>query len=490
MGYGFQMSVQPSVLIIDDDLLGRSSLSAAFSFLEKPCCFFTFVDWLQSVEKSANLQRVSVVFLGQSQLPISLEKLINDLQIQLPNVVVATLGDRSERDAMPEEVKSLLAGHLDLPCTYPQLIDLLHKAQVSQQQLSSNMTSDAVNLFSSLVGASDGMLQVRKAMHQVSKRDVNVLIRGESGTGKEVVARNLHDHSRRKDGPFVPINCGAIPADLLESELFGHEKGAFTGAVCSRAGRFELAKGGTLFLDEIGDMPLPMQVKLLRVLQERKFERIGGTKVIEADIRLVAATHKNLEAMIEAGTFREDLYYRLNVFPIEMPPLSARQGDLPLLIEALISRLKSQGCDPIRFHPSALESLQLHPWPGNVRELANLIERLAIMYPNSIVGVSELPERFRHISEPDPERYQVVENSSAEKEINTDALVMPNSPYSLGQLPVDGVDLKQHLEGIERSLIEQALNVNNGVVARAADSLQIRRTTLVEKMRKYGMQRK
>ena len=483
------MSLQSSVLIIDDDLLSRSSLSEAFSFLEKQCSFFTFVDWFQSVEKPDDLKNVSVVFLGQSQLPISLEKLIKDLQVQLPNVVVATLGDSSERDEMPDEVKSLLAGHLDLPCTYSQLIDLLHRAQVTQQQLSSSMSHGSANLFSSLVGASDEMLQVRKAMHQVAERDVNVLIRGESGTGKEVVARNLHDYSQRKDGPFVPINCGAIPADLLESELFGHEKGAFTGAVNSRPGRFELAKGGTLFLDEIGDMPLPMQVKLLRVLQERKFERIGGTKVIEADIRLIAATHKNLEEMIEAGTFREDLYYRLNVFPIEMPPLSSRQGDLPLLIDALVSRLMAQGFDPIRFHPSALESLRLHPWPGNVRELANLIERLAIMYPNSIVGVTELPERFRHISEPDPERYQSTESSSVEEKMPSGS-VSSARLSSLDDLPVEGVDLKQHLEGIERSLIEQALHVNNGVVARAADSLQIRRTTLVEKMRKYGMQRK
>ncbi|MCP4595900.1 sigma-54 dependent transcriptional regulator [Neptuniibacter sp.] len=481
------MSSKPSVLIIDDDISRRELLGSALAFLDQNFQFYGFVDWLQSASEQLGEEGIRLVILGQSQLPISLEKLIKDLQQRIPSAAVITLGEWSESESLPDDLNISLIGQISAPFNYKELLDQLHKAQVYHGSYASNSESDAGS-FSSLVGSSQSMLTVRKAMSQVAGRDVNVLITGESGTGKEVVARNLHDHSVRKDGPFVPINCGAIPADLLESELFGHEKGAFTGAVSSRAGRFELAKGGTLFLDEIGDMPLPMQVKLLRVLQERKFERIGGTKTLEADIRVIAATHKDLEQMITEGSFREDLYYRLNVFPIEMPPLRDRLEDLPLLLDELLSRLKSQGLDSVRFQHSAIESLQQHSWPGNVRELANLLERLAIMYPNGVVGVSELPARFQHIDEPDPDRYSVQDEEQTDKSVPDTGGMLAVSALDL--LPEDGLNLKEHLESIERSLIEQAVNRSSGVVARAAEALQIRRTTLVEKMRKYGMQRK
>ncbi|MDW3082000.1 sigma-54 dependent transcriptional regulator, partial [Vibrio sp. 1403] len=198
-------------------------------------------------------------------------------------------------------------------------------------------------------------------------------------------------HSSYRNGAFVPINCGAIPPELLESELFGHEKGAFTGALTARKGRFELADGGTIFLDEIGDMPMSMQVKLLRVLQERCFERVGGNSTIKVNVRVVAATHRNLESMIEEGTFREDLFYRLNVFPIEMPALKERKQDIPLLLQELMTRLEAEGGQPICFTPRAINSLMEHHWPGNVRELANLVERMIILYPNSLVDVNHLP---------------------------------------------------------------------------------------------------
>ena len=481
------MSAQSHVLIIDDDLSRRELIQSALTFLDRSFTFYGFVDWLQSAECEFSGESVSMVLLGQSQLPISLEKLLRNLQEKTPNAAVVTLGEWLEVEELPAALKSGVTGQLDVPFSYQELLDQLHKAQLFTQKQLAGETACQLNAdqFSNLVGMSQPMQLVRQAMAQVTGRDVNVMITGESGTGKEVVARNLHDFSARADGPFVPINCGAIPADLLESELFGHEKGAFTGAVSSRAGRFELAKGGTLFLDEIGDMPLPMQVKLLRVLQDRKFERIGGVKTLDADIRVIAATHKNLEEMIEAGEFREDLYYRLNVFPIEMPPLRERTEDIPLLLNELVRRLNGLGFDSVRLQGSALESLSQHPWPGNVRELANLIERLAILYPNGVVGVSELPSRFQHVAEPNPERYV------------TDQSVMQSAPLgfqsvepSLDLLPEEGVDLKAHLERIEKALIEQSLAVNDGVVARAAELLTIRRTTLVEKMRKYGMQRK
>ncbi|MFY0675767.1 MAG: sigma-54-dependent Fis family transcriptional regulator [Neptuniibacter sp.] len=479
------MSDSPQVLIIDDDLTRRDVLEASLVFLDQKCRFFSFVDWLQSVQDKENVPSIKLILLGQSQLPLSLEKIIGDLADQYPTSAIITIGEWNEAASLPAEIGARLVGQLQLPLNYQQFLDCFHKAQIYRGSLTSKSSaSDSAELFASLVGNSESMIQVRSSMQKVAGRDVNVMITGESGTGKEVVARNLHDHSVRKNGPFVPINCGAIPADLLESELFGHEKGAFTGAVSSRPGRFELAQGGTLFLDEIGDMPLPMQVKLLRVLQERKYERIGGSKTLEADVRVIAATHKNLEEMIVSGEFREDLYYRLNVFPIEMPPLRQRIEDLPLLLEELLGRLKEQGLDSVKLHSSAIASLQKHSWPGNVRELSNLLERLAIVYPDGVVGVSELPAKFQYIDEPDPERYKVTEKSQAD---NVDVL---SSAPSLDLLPEGGVDLKEHLELIEKSLIEQALSRNSGVVARAAETLQIRRTTLVEKMRKFGIQRK
>ncbi|HNG59343.1 MAG TPA: sigma-54 dependent transcriptional regulator, partial [Cellvibrionaceae bacterium] len=321
--------------------------------------------------------------------------------------------------------------------------------------------------------------QVRTMMNQVADTDVTVLISGESGTGKEVVARNLHYHSPRRDKPFVPVNCGAIPAELLESELFGHEKGAFTGAINSRAGRFELAEGGTLFLDEIGDMPLHMQVKILRVLQEKTFERVGGNKTFHTDVRIIAATHRNLEDMIEAGEFREDLYYRLNVFPIEMPSLKSRAEDIPLLINELVNRLENEQRGSIRFNSAAILSLCRHPWPGNVRELANLVERMAIMHPFGVVGVQDLPQKYRHVEVED------------DLEVETAPAQIPSvvRMTDTALLPEDGIDLKEYITGLEQSLIQQALDDSGGVVARAAERLMIRRTTLVEKMRKYGMQR-
>ena len=233
-----------------------------------------------------------------------------------------------------------------------------------------------------LTGSSASIRRVRALIDQVAEFDTNVLVTGPSGTGKELVARTIHDLSERAEQPFVPINCGAIPAELLESELFGHEKGAFTGAVSDRTGRFELAEGGTLFLDEIGDMSLDMQVKLLRVLQERSFEKVGSNKTQACNVRIVAATHRDLRKMVEDGEFREDLYYRLNVYPIEMPPLLKRASDLPQLISELFTRYAGTGSDAApRVSPEALQVLASYQWPGNVRELGNLVERAAILQP-------------------------------------------------------------------------------------------------------------
>ncbi|HHQ69128.1 MAG TPA: sigma-54-dependent Fis family transcriptional regulator, partial [Halothiobacillaceae bacterium] len=246
-----------------------------------------------------------------------------------------------------------------------------------------------------LIGSSEPVKQIRHEVAQVAPTDATVLILGETGTGKEVIARMLHLLSNRADKPFVPVNCGAIPGELLESELFGHEKGAFTGAINQRKGRFELAEGGTIFLDEIGDMPLSMQVKILRVLQERRFERVGGTQSFKADVRIVAATHRNLLEMVERGDFREDLYYRLNVFPIYTRPLREIRADIPAIAQALSERLSREGRPAPRLSDEVLTALRQYHWPGNVRELSNVLERLGILAPDRPAEIRDLPPNLR-----------------------------------------------------------------------------------------------
>ncbi|WP_323128522.1 sigma-54 dependent transcriptional regulator [Shewanella cyperi] len=385
-----------------------------------------------------------------------------------------------------------LIGQLEEPFNYPQLTEMLHFCQVYGQAKRTEVptSGNQTKLFRSLVGRSEGIAQVRHLISQVAGSDATVLVLGQSGTGKEVVARNIHYLSDRRDGPFIPVNCGAIPPELLESELFGHEKGSFTGAISSRKGRFELAEGGTLFLDEIGDMPLQMQVKLLRVLQERVFERVGGSKPLQANVRVVAATHRNLEQMIENNEFREDLFYRLNVFPIEMPALADRSDDIPLLLQELVSRVFNEGRGKVRFTQRAIESLKEHDWSGNVRELSNLVERLTILYPGGLVDVNDLPMKYRHIDVPE---YSV---EVSEEMLERDALAsifsddepveIPETRFP-SELPPEGVNLKDLLAELEIDMIRQALEQQDNVVARAAEMLGIRRTTLVEKMRKYGM---
>lgn len=377
-----------------------------------------------------------------------------------------------------------------------------------------------VNLEEVLVGAGSSIANLRSLVAQVAPKMASVLLQGESGTGKEVVARAIHDCSTRAKAPFVAVNCGAIPAELLESELFGHEKGAFTGAVAARKGRFELAEGGTLFLDEIGDMPFDMQVKLLRVLQERTFERVGGTKLQKANVRIVAATHQNLEGKVESGDFRMDLYYRLNVFPIDVPPLRDRPEDIPLLAQRFIGLQQEQNGEAISLSRDALTQLCQCDWQGNIRELGNLIERLTILYPGEVVDTQKLPGRYaasqadwvqtpRH----DPETvakfiddlFKDMDDSTQEKvavlptPVDNGAEDLSGLFATADQLPpvtphvvdftIGDIDLKEHLAEIEKDLIFAALEHSDWVNAQAAKRLNLQRTTLVEKMRKYDIHR-
>ncbi|MBD9456782.1 sigma-54-dependent Fis family transcriptional regulator [Pseudomonas sp. PDM05] len=479
---------ETKILLIDDDSVRRRDLAVILNFLGEenlPCGSH---DWQQAVSSLSSSREVICVLIGTVNAPGAVLGLLKTLSTWDEFLPVLLIGEISPVD-LPEDQRRRVLSSLEMPPSYSKLLDSLHRAQVYREmydQARERGRHREPNLFRSLVGTSRAIQHVRQMMQQVADTDASVLILGESGTGKEVVARNLHYHSKRRDGPFVPVNCGAIPAELLESELFGHEKGAFTGAITSRAGRFELANGGTLFLDEIGDMPLPMQVKLLRVLQERTFERVGSNKTQSVDVRIIAATHKNLESMIEVGSFREDLYYRLNVFPIEMAPLRERVEDIPLLMNELISRMEHEKRGSIRFNSAAIMSLCRHGWPGNVRELANLVERMAIMHPYGVIGVVELPKKFRYVDDEDEQL------DSLRSDMEERVAINGHTPDfgSTAMLPPEGLDLKDYLGNLEQGLIQQALDDANGIVARAAERLRIRRTTLVEKMRKYGMSRR
>ncbi|KZZ49024.1 MAG: sigma-54 dependent transcriptional regulator [Saccharospirillaceae bacterium] len=475
------------VLLIDDDEQRRHDLKVILDFLGEEAIVAQPSDWRREIEgKVEDSTEISAVLLGDSK-SIPVADVIEALLTWDKGIPILSIGTAVQSESLPENIRRALLASVEMPPSYNKLLDSLHRCQVYREQYTHNRSRGErreVQLFRSLVGTSRQIQHVRELIMQVADKDVSVMIQGDSGTGKEVVARNLHYHSHRRNKPFVPVNCGAIPAELLESELFGHEKGAFTGAINSRPGRFEMAEGGTLFLDEIGDMPLNMQVKILRVLQEHTFERVGSNKTLNANVRIIAATHKNLEKMIEDGTFREDLYYRLNVFPIDMPSLRERVEDLPLLLNELVSRLENEKRGSIRFNSAAIMSLCRHDWHGNVRELANLVERLAILHPYGVVGVNELPKKFRHVDEGDegfsvPAVADVTQTENGLAGIDSPAL-----------LPVNGLDLKEYLSDLECSLIQQALDDASGVVARAAEKLNIRRTTLVEKMRKYNISRK
>ncbi|HEX6993023.1 MAG TPA: sigma-54 dependent transcriptional regulator [Gammaproteobacteria bacterium] len=401
------------------------------------------------------------------------------LEVALARTELPLIVYESDAEAAGAYPNERVFKRLRPPVSYSALIKLVRDLRLIHAQ-GGLKAEDSQLRFRSLVGRSAAMQAVREMILRVAPWEATVQLRGETGTGKEVVARNIHYHSARRDGPFVAVNCGAIPAELLESELFGHEKGAFTGALTARKGRFELAAGGTLFLDEIGDMPLEMQVKLLRVLQERRFEPLGSSRVIEADVRIIAATHRDLEAMTREGKFREDLYYRLNVVPIHLPPLRERREDLPLLIAEINAQLQRRGMPGCRFDTRALRALVRYDWPGNVRELANLIERCAILAANRDVTPDDLPEPIRRLA-PAPD----------EMPSDGDVVESLMSEVGLSGLAAGGgsVPLKNLLEDIEMRLIRQALESSEGVVAQAAKRLGLRRTTLVEKMRKFQIGR-
>ncbi len=482
-----------NVLLVDVDENRREVLSTLVEFINcQPIIVNTPDLWF---EEAGELSDVAMAIVGDCGDNHQTKQVLRDLVNNEARVPVFQLEfPKSDIADFPGTL-----GALRFPVKYPQLSNALQQATIYRGQKGSTNQQQGYD-FRKLVGNSRLMKAVQTMIDQVSDSEANVLILGESGTGKEVVARNLHYLSSRREKPFVPINCGAIPAELLESELFGHEKGAFTGAITARKGRFEMAENGTLFLDEIGDMPLPMQVKLLRVLQERSYERVGSSKTLKTNVRVIAATHRNLEDNIADGQFREDLFYRLNVFPIEMPALRERPEDIPLLINELVTRIEYENRGTVRLTASAIGSLCRYSWPGNVRELANVIERLVILFPYGTVDFDDLPEKFQLEGDDLPEAViSMIEQipkpkesltTAPEKAQQTTAESLPTqSSNDLETLPEEGLDLKEHLANLEYLLIKQAIDDADGVVAHAAEKLKMRRTTLVEKMRKYGIQR-
>ncbi len=333
-------------------------------------------------------------------------------------------------------------------------------------------------------GNSPRMQDLKQLVELVAPNDSPALILGETGTGKELVAQALHKMSGRR-GAFVAINCAAIPAELLEGELFGHEKGAFTGADRSRAGLFEAAQGGTLFLDEIGDMPLAMQAKLLRVLETRQVRRLGGHAMIDVDFRLVAATHRGLPAMVQQGSFRQDLYFRLAVFPLVVPSLAERPGDMPLILDRLLAEICPADRAALRptFDTSALRALAAHDWPGNIRELRAVVCRAVALFPGRTVTAQTLEHNLLTFTAPGSETpsLSLAEDTASDADIG---------PFDRALVGCGGLDLRIHIRDIEIAAIEAALRRSRGCVSSAADLLHLRRTTLIEKMKKYGIHAK
>jgi DNA-binding NtrC family response regulator len=380
----------------------------------------------------------------------------------LPNLLGIVVTGHGTIDSAVRALREGLFDYITKPFLVDEIVAALQRAlefrRLTDENKSLKQQLQTKYRYDRFLGHSEAMTRVFSLIERVAETDSTVLILGESGTGKEVVARTIHFNGPRAEKPLVPVNCGAIPDTLLESELFGHERGAFTGAHAARIGRFELANGGTIFLDEIGDMSQTLQVKLLRVLQERCFERVGGTKTIQVDVRVLAATNRDLEEAVREGRFREDLYYRLNVIPIVIPPLRDRIDDIPLLFDHFLETCNAQKRKAVTgISPDAMRRLVNYSWPGNVRELENLVERLVILKGQGTITLEDLPDKV----------------------VRGDTPMMPVVAF-----PVDGVDLNRLLDAFEEDLIQRALKAAGGVKNRAAQLLRLNRTTLVEKMKK------
>jgi sigma-54 specific flagellar transcriptional regulator A len=457
------------VLVVDSNYTRGHSFLAVLGFIKVEAKLIT-PEQLPDIPRRELFNYLAIFSIGGEDISRFFLERNSEEQCQYPVILLADRWELSSREIVVQ--KPFISG-LCFQSDYYSLAQVLDQARKHNKRERRMHNRDCP----SLVGSSNAMQRISLMIDQVADTAASVLIIGDAGSGKEIIARNIHAQSSRSNKPFIPVNCGASPPAMLESEFFGQERDALGDGGRARQGYFELAEGGVIFLDEIGEMPLSLQAKLLRVLQDHRYEKVGGNRSLKSDVRVIAATSRRIEELIAQGRFREDLFYRLNVFPIEVPPLRERRSDVPLLIQEMIARIERENRGSVRLSEKAVAVLQQYDWPGNVRELANLIERLAILFPHGLVDSRDLPERYQNRPP----------SSATEQQALPNQVSLESS--GIGKLPSEGIDMKKYLTDIEISLIEQALSKTNNVVARAANMLNMRRTTLVEKMRKYEIER-
>lgn len=453
------------ILVVDDESTLRTAL---FRILDRKGFQVVTAANRAEAEKLCKSEQAVDLALIDLRLPDGDGiDLMTTLKLLQPNMVSIILSGFGTIDTAVKATQKGAFHFITKPFNMDELTGLIdralsHRKLQQENQLLKSQLHQKYS-FENIVGKSVELTRVLELVEKVAESDSTVLITGESGTGKELIAKAIHFNSSRSDKVLVPVNCGAIPSELLESEVFGHVKGAFTGAISNRMGRFEIAHQGTIFLDEIAELSPTLQVKLLRVIQEKKFEAVGSAKTTEVDVRIVAATNVNLEKAVNEGRFREDLFYRLNVIPIYVPALRERKTDIPYLLHHFITSFNSSKNKTLAgISPEAMDLLCNYSWPGNVRELENLVERLAILKGTGIVDVHDLPERYRQSA-----------NSSFET--------------SVASLPETGIDFNTAVDAYENSLIMKALEKTGWNRNRAAQLLRLNRTTLVEKIKKKGL---
>jgi DNA-binding NtrC family response regulator len=452
------------ILVVDDEEINREFLQEVL--IHEGYEVETVADGPAALE-SLRRDFFQVVLSDLKMPQMSGLELLQQMKEVAPSTVGIIFTGYATIETAVQAIKAGAYDYVKKPFQLDEVLVVLQRAlefrRLNYENITLRKQLKAKYKFENIVSDHEKMQAIFEVVEKVSDSDSTVLIYGESGTGKELIARAIHYNSYRQDKPLVPINCGAIPGELLESELFGYEKGAFTGATALRIGRFELANGGTVFLDEIGEMSPALQVKILRVLQEREFERVGGTRTIKVDVRIIAATNKNLEEVVAKNQFREDLFYRLNVIPIYIPPLRERKSDIPLLVAHFIARFnaeKKRHLDGIV--PEAMDILQRYAWPGNVRELENLIERIAILKGSGVILPNDLPEKLTHS--------------------------FTNGVVPDVDIPNSGLDFDDAVQAFERQLLTKALERTHGVKSKAAELLHMNRTTLVEKVKKLRLE--
>ncbi|GBU26771.1 hypothetical protein R84B8_00283 [Treponema sp. R8-4-B8] len=453
----------PSILIIDDEPGIRKTLASILE--DEKYKVFTSEDALAGIE-TLKREVIDLVFLDVQLPKLGGIKALEQIRKEWPVTEIIMISGHASIDIAVRAVKLGAFDFLEKPLSIDKILTVCRNALAIKNLREENKTLKRINNFASedIIGTSAAARKIRETVKQAAASDARILITGENGSGKEVIARAIHSCSARAENPFVDVNCAAIPEALIESELFGHEKGAFTDAVSTRKGRFELAHGGTLFLDEIGDMSLSAQAKVLRVLQEQKIERVGGEKVIETDVRVIAATNQDLEKACNQGRFRQDLFFRLNVIPIHSPPLRERKEDIPHLLYHFLKVLKKE----IALEPDALELLAAHDWPGNIRELKNLAERMAVMHQGNVINGEDIEKLL---------------NIKGKKPVNT-AQTSMDAAIASNILEQNYNEAK---DNFEKYYLEFQLLKNNGIISRTAEAIGIYPSNLHAKIRKYGI---